>query len=240
MKRVSLPSLAVMALITIVGVTGLLLRTGADNRSITRRTALMPSRSNSPDSCCIPEDGSTAMSGNSLYQLRSEWTDQDGNRVQLSHFQNRPVVLAMFYSHCTYACPVTINDMKIVEAALPAEVKNRAAFVLVSFDPARDTPQKLHSLAQQRGLDDGSWELLTGKRADIRTLAEMLGVEFKMQADGSFIHSSQITVLNDAGEIIHKHFGLNEPIGDVVQATENASLQSRSAGSSQIDQPDYK
>lgn len=126
------------------------------------------------------------------------------------------------------------------KAMLPANLKDRAAFVLVSFDPARDTPQTLRSLAQQRGLDDGSWELLTGKRPDIRTLADMLGVEFKIQADGSFKHSSQITVLNDAGEIIHKHIDLNEPIGDVVQAIENASLQSRSAGSGQINQPDYK
>ena len=51
----------------------------------------------------------------------------------------------MFFANCGYACPVLVNDMQRLRTSLPAEVRAKARFVLVSFDTARDTPEALHA-----------------------------------------------------------------------------------------------
>ncbi len=175
--------------------------------------------------CCVSGSSKAGIKEASLYQLESQWTDQNGEEVRLSELQGKTRVIAMFYSHCTYACPMTINDMKRIESALPSDLGEHVGFVLVSFDPVRDSPETLNRLAESQGLDGKRWTLLTGRDYDDRTLAALLGVEFKKKANGDFTHSNQITVLGPAGEIVYKHFGLNQPILDVVKAIENCSAR---------------
>jgi protein SCO1 len=196
------------------------------------RAALL-SEKNHDHMCCVMDGAdSSALPGNSVYQLGSSWKNQDGKIVNISDLRGRIVIIAMFYSHCTYACPLTINDMKRVEASLPKNIKGKVRFVLVSFDPKRDTPETLKALAngQQLSVDStqgggDDWTLLTGRVSDIRSLAAVLGVLFKKKPDGDFLHSSQIAVLDRQGEIVYKHFGLNKPINDVAAAVERCSRQ---------------
>ncbi len=173
------------------------------------------------NTCCVSGSSKAGIKDGSLYQLESQWTDQSGKEMCLSELKGKTRVIAMFYSGCTYACPMTINDMKRIESELPSDLRERVGFVLVSFDPVHDSPATLNKLAENQGLDGKRWTLLTGQDYDDRTLAAMLGVEFKKKANGDFIHSNQITVLGPAGEIVYKHFGVNRPISDVVEAIEN-------------------
>ena len=49
----------------------------------------------------------------------------------------------MFFTHCEYACPIIVNDMRKLQAALPEDVRGKVDFLLVSFDAKRDTPETL-------------------------------------------------------------------------------------------------
>ena len=49
----------------------------------------------------------------------------------------------MFFATCEYACPVLVHDMQRLRAALPAGVKDKVQFVLITFDTRRDTPPAL-------------------------------------------------------------------------------------------------
>lgn len=179
------------------------------------------------DSCCIAPGTEGGISGNSIYHVNSQWTDQNGERMKLSGLEGKVRVIAMFYSHCTYACPLTINDMKRISRALPSGLRDRVGFVLVSFDPERDSPAALRKLAESEEIDSTDWLLLTGSEGDDRTLAAELGVEFEKKADGDFQHSSLIAVLDESGDIIYRHTGLNKPIGDVVNAIKKAERARR-------------
>ncbi len=147
--------------------------------------------------------------------------------MKLSGLEGKVRVIAMFYSNCTYACPLTINDMKRISRALPSGLRDRVGFVLVSFDPERDSPAALRKLAESEEIDSTDWLLLTGSEGDDRTLAAELGVEFEKKADGDFQHSSLIAVLDESGDIIYRHTGLNKPIGDVVNAIKKAERARR-------------
>ncbi len=175
--------------------------------------------------CCVNDDESSTLSGNSIYQLESDWKNQNGKTLNLSELRGKVQIVAMFYSHCTYACPLTINDMKTIESKLPRELNGKVGFVLVSIDPKRDTPAALKTLADQQQLDGNEWTLLTGTDDDIRALAAVLGVEYRKKSNGDFLHSSQIAVLDRNGEIVYRHIGLNQPTEDVVQAAEKCSKQ---------------
>jgi hypothetical protein len=76
-------------------------------------------------------------------------------------------------------------------------------FVLVTFDPARDTPDVLSAYGARMGLDPTSWGLLSGQPDDVLELATLLGIKYKRDQSGGFIHSNVITVLNKAGEIVY-------------------------------------
>ena len=123
----------------------------------------------------------------------------------------------MFFASCGYACPLLVTDMQAIRDQLPADVRDRAAFVLVSFDVARDTPAALAAYRTQRGLD-GSWTLLHGDNDAVRELAALLGVKYKQEVDGSFAHSNLVTVLNAEGEIVHQRTGLKGGLDEAAAA----------------------
>lgn len=178
------------------------------------------------DACCAAETAPAVnlpapkLTKGSLYQLDAQWTNDTGARVQLAALHGRPVVLAMFFASCEYACPIIVDDMKRLGALLPADVRAQTQFVLVSFDTARDTPAALKAFRERMTLDD-SWTLLRGDSANVQELAMLLGVKFKQDARGQFSHSNVITILNPLGEIAHQRAGL---MGDVSGAARAAAI----------------
>ena len=171
--------------------------------------------------CChapAPEHEAAAFSEKSLYQLDATWTDDRGNALTLGSLQGRPVVLAMVFANCSYACPILVNDMQRLRAALPDEVRERAQFVLVSFDHERDTPAALAAYRERVGLDPEYWTLLHGEPENIQELAMLLGIKFRRTPAGDYAHSNVITILNEQGEIVHQRPGLQGEVATVAKA----------------------
>ena len=176
--------------------------------------------------CCAADAVSSAaaapLSNRSLYQLNSVWTTDGGATTELAALRGRPVVVAMFFAQCEYACPMLVNDVKRVREALPAAVREKTQIVLVSFDTERDTVASLQSYRQRNDLDD-SWTLLRGDAASIQDLAMLLGVKFKRDARGQFAHSNLITVLNSEGEMIQQRAGLQGDVSELAAALVTAA-----------------
>ena len=168
----------------------------------------------------LDADRPTPLSGSSIYQAASEWTDAAGKRVRLQSLRGRPVALAMVYTSCTTACPLTVARLKLIESTLPPEARERAWFALASFDSERDRPDVLKKFAAARDLDPSRWRLYHGDRAAVRELAMMLGIRYKRNARGDFDHSNVITILDRDGVIRLQHVGLGEPPTEVVTLLE--------------------
>lgn len=164
-----------------------------------------------------------AFSTRSIYQLDSHWTDDAGRPVQLAELRGHPVVLAMFFTNCAYACPVIVHDMQAIREALPAGVRARTRFVLVSFDAERDTPDALKAYRTRMQLGRDAWTLLHGDPDGVRDLAMVLGVKYKQDARGQFAHSNLITVLNPEGEIAFQRSGLDGGLGEATHAVTRAA-----------------
>ena len=168
------------------------------------------------DLCC-EELTAVPFTKNSLYQADVAFTTDAGAPFKLGALRGRPVVLAMFFATCGYACPLTVTDMQAIRDKLPAAIRDRAAFVLVTFDVARDTTEVLAKYRTLRSLD-ASWTLLRGTDDSVRELAALIGVKFKQEADGAFSHSNLVTILNPQGEITHQRLGLKGGLDEAATA----------------------
>ena len=173
--------------------------------------------SNKP-ACCAKELAAAApLSDRSLYQLDSSWTNDAGAALKLASLRGRPQVASMFFATCQFTCPVLVNDMKRIEAALPEDVRTNTGFVLISFDSERDTAEALAAYRKIHGLG-ANWTLLRGGPDDVLEFAALVGVKFKKDLRGQFAHSNVITVLDSNGEIVSQQIGLNRDPAPVTDA----------------------
>ena len=176
---------------------------------------------NAVPSCCAKAEPAAAPSSDkSLYQTESKWTTDRKKQITLLELKGRPQVVVMFFTSCQYACPLIVNDLKRIEAALKPESRTQIGFTLVTFDTRRDTAEALASYRDSRHLSAKTWTLLRGESDDVLELAALLGVKYKQDANGQFAHSNIITVLNARGEIVHQQVGLGQDIKDTVRELE--------------------
>lgn len=154
--------------------------------------------------------GAEALPDRSIYQLEGEWTDAQGRRVRLDTLRGAPLLALLFYGTCQHACPALVHDMQAIEAALEPGKRERTRFLLVSFDPERDTPERLARYASEHGLEAARWTLLHGSPEQIRELALVLGVRYRPSGEGSFNHTMRITLLDADGVIARQMDGLGQ------------------------------
>ena len=164
----------------------------------------------------LDQDRPHPLRGESIYNLGSTWTSQDGKQTKLSALQGRPVVVAMVYTSCQAACPMTISDLKRIEEALPAAAKSQVRFAVFSFDFKRDTPAKLKEFVKARSLDTNRWTLFHGEPSAVRKLSAVLGIRYKKDKNGDFDHSNVITILDKTGAIVHQQVGLRQDSKETV------------------------
>ncbi|MBA3889945.1 MAG: SCO family protein [Gemmatimonadaceae bacterium] len=151
-----------------------------------------------------------ALRGLPLYDLGSSWITQRGDSLGLRDLSGRIRVMALVYTSCHGTCPLIVAEMKRVEAAIPPGRARDVGFVLVSLDPARDTPGRLAQWATDNHLDQDRWTLLNGSDGTVRELAATLGVRYQMQPDGEVAHANVITVLDADGIVMHQQTTLGE------------------------------
>ena len=167
--------------------------------------------------CCREVMPGAPLPDQSIYQLDSKWTSDQGRIIRLATLQGQPQVMAMMFTSCEFACPIIVNDMKRIADALPANLRGKVNFTLISFDHERDTPEKLLAFRKRMGLPMAGWTLLRGEADDVRELAALLGVNYRKDARGQYAHSNTLTVLSPTGEIVHQQIGLNQSPDETVQ-----------------------
>ena len=157
-----------------------------------------------------------AIPGASIYQLESVWRDADDGETTLAALAGKPVVAAMIYSSCEYACPLIVGDMMKIYRGL-GEARGDARFVLFSFDPARDNPRRLADYRRRNNLPAPDWTLLTAPDDAVQELAVALGVRYRKAGD-EFNHSNLVTILDRDGTPVFRQVGLNLPPDDALAA----------------------
>jgi protein SCO1 len=92
--------------------------------------------------------------------------DQTGQPVSLTSLRGRSVMLVFFGSRCQGACAREARALSVALRLLPPLA--RPVLVVVSLDPAHDTPESARAAAARLGLESAvDWHWLLGSRAQL-------------------------------------------------------------------------
>ncbi|MGQ9849318.1 MAG: SCO family protein [Aggregatilineaceae bacterium] len=129
-------------------------------------------------------------------------TDQDGQPFRLSDLRGKVALLFFGYTNCPDVCPTTLAEFKRIKVLLGEDVE-RVAFVFVSVDGARDTPERL--AAYVRAFDP-QFIGLTGDDATLRPIARDFGVFYQRvnyESDVNYLvdHTASTFVVDQQGRL---------------------------------------
>ena len=89
-------------------------------------------------------------------------TSQDNKPVTLADYRGKVVAVTFIYASCTDTCPILTALMVKVQQDLGPAFGSKIAFVSITVDPERDTPEALKQYADNFGADLRGWAFLTG------------------------------------------------------------------------------
>ena len=159
----------------------------------------------------------------SLYQLALPLTDQDGLRTDWRTRRGKPQLVAMFYTSCQYICPLIVDSGKAIERQLDATQRTKLGILLISMDPKNDDPATLKAVVDKRKLDTRRWTLASPPQKDVRAVAGVLGIRYRLLADGQFNHSSALVLLDAEGRILARTEKMgSQPDPEFVDAVKKA------------------
>jgi protein SCO1/2 len=127
--------------------------------------------------------------------------DQDGKPVTVNELKDKWSLLFFGYTFCPDICPTTLAQLRQIKSELPKEAVDKLQVILVSVDPARDTPKQLK---QYLGYFDPEFKGLTGASVeDVQKLANAVSIPF-IPADTSkpnytVDHSGNLAVIGPDG-----------------------------------------
>lgn len=101
-------------------------------------------------------------------------TDQNGRPMSLSDLRGRFTLIFFGYTRCPDICPLALGEFKVIKKLL-GEQAGQAAFVMISVDGSRDTPDVMKRYVE--GFDP-AFIGLTGDELDVQRIGLDYGVRF--------------------------------------------------------------
>jgi protein SCO1/2 len=144
------------------------------------------------------------------------FTNQEGKNVSRDNFKGKVWVAGYFFTSCPSTCPKMVSNLTNVQAACG----DKANIILFSVDPERDSVQRLNRYAQMHNIHADDWQLVTGKKAELYSLARNGFFIVATDGDGGendFIHSENV-VLIDKDLHIRGYYNATKPsdINDLI------------------------
>ncbi len=122
-------------------------------------------------------------------------SDQNGKTVRLSDFQNKYVLLYFGFTNCPDECPLTMGYLKQMYDKL-GPLGSKIEVVMVTTDPARDTPQVLGTFL---GHFSPSFIGLTSSLANLQPVWKEFGVTV---LQNGVTHSAYVYLIDNQGNLI--------------------------------------
>jgi protein SCO1/2 len=134
-------------------------------------------------------------------------TSQDGAQVTLAALRGKVVALTFIYASCPDVCPMLTDKLARVQDELGSDFGSEIAFVSITTDPERDTPEVLKGYAEAFEANLAGWSFLTGEPAAVLEVAHRYGVAVAKAADGQVDHTMLTTLIDRQGTMRVQYLG---------------------------------
>ena len=135
-------------------------------------------------------------------------TSQDGAQVSLADFRGKVVAVTFIFTSCADTCPLLTAKMAQVQDELGSIFGSKIAFVSITVDPERDTPEVLKQYAQNFGANLNGWAFLTGDPTVLHEVERSYGVFAAKELDGNVDHTFLTSVVDRQGALRVQYLGV--------------------------------
>ena len=130
------------------------------------------------------------------------FTDQNGDTITNEDYKDKVYLVEFFFTTCPTICPrMSSNLVQIQDAFKGIENFGVASFTI---NPEYDTPKILKAYAEQYGITNPNWHLMTGDEQEIYKLANEgfnLYTAKDGEVEGGFEHSGNFALIDKNGFI---------------------------------------
>ena len=161
-------------------------------------------------------------------------TNQDGKRISTRDFRGKVLAVTFIYAQCPlpdYCIKMSTNFSDAANRIMKEpEAKDKFRLLSISFDPERDTPEKLRSyglgyLGKDAKPDFSVWQLAVGSDKDVRTIADFFGLRYEVDEKDKtqFNHSLRTAVIAPDGKVTKIFPGNEWNVNDLVREMKSAA-----------------
>ena len=139
-------------------------------------------------------------------------TNQDGKKFTFEDYRGKALAVTFIYRECPLPefcikMSKQFSDMA-KQIAADREAKDKIRLLSISFDPERDTPEKLKQyglgyLGNEADADFTVWQLAVGTDKEVRAVADFFGLQYEKDANDQtqFNHSLVTAVISPEGKV---------------------------------------
>ncbi|MAT59367.1 MAG: hypothetical protein CMF23_15450 [Ignavibacteriae bacterium] len=150
-------------------------------------------------------------------KIETELLNQDSVKVNFNDILlGKNTVIGYIFTNCPDICPLTTNNMRLIQEQANEEGIENLQFVSVSFDPEVDKPSVLKKYSEIRNLDTSNWTFLTGDKETVDGLMKRLGIiavvgDSSVTSDGNtvyfYVHTDRIALIDSKGQLRKNYKG---------------------------------
>jgi len=130
----------------------------------------------------------------------------DGSKVSLTNTNGKVRLVYFYFSNCPDVCGPTTHIISKVQERLKEKnvFGNKSLLLSITFDPARDTPERLIEFSSAYGADQTGWLFLRGDEKTTMKLSDAYGTPVS-KAGEDYIHYNFIYLVDNNGNIRKKY-----------------------------------
>lgn len=161
-----------------------------------------------------------------LSNTKFSLVDQTNNTREFPKLtKGKLTVVGYIFTNCPDICPLTTNNMRMIQEKVREAKINNVEFVSISFDPLQDKPETLRKFAEVRNLDLSNWTFLTGEKPIVDSLMNRIGIlavvsDSTVFKDGRkiyyFTHTDRIQLMDEEGRIRKNYKGSGINVEEIV------------------------
>ena len=124
-------------------------------------------------------------------------TNQNGKIVTEQDYNNKIYVADFFFTTCPSICPKMTDNMGQLQNEFLED--SQIKFISFSVTPQIDSVQQLKKYAIEKGVNDSKWNLVTGNKKEIYSLARKSYLAVKDDGDGGqfdMIHTENFILVD--------------------------------------------
>lgn len=129
-------------------------------------------------------------------------TNQNGETITQDHYKDKIYIADFFFTTCPTICPIMTKNM----ADIQSRIKDDQEVLLLSHSvtPVIDSVAQLKKYADEQGVLDSKWNLVTGNKEQIYALARKSYLAVQNDGDGGpfdMIHTENFILIDKEKQI---------------------------------------